>query len=145
MKIIINEDITLDEVQITINCKQTDENILKLIASLRSYDKVITGSKGQQTYLISPSTVLYIESVDKKTFIYCENDVYETPLRLYEIEEQFSSDGFFRASKSTIINLYQVNSLCPDFSGRIILTMSNKEKIVVSRQYSGNLKEKLGI
>lgn len=49
--------------------------------------------KDDQTFLLSPSSVLYIESVDKKTFIYCQKEVYETPLRLYELEEETGKRG----------------------------------------------------
>ena len=34
--------------------------------------------------------MLYIESVDKRTFLYTEESVYETPLRLYELEERLA-------------------------------------------------------
>lgn len=145
MKITINENSAKDEVEIIIKCKQADEEVLKMVASLRSFDSTITGTKEGQTFLITPETVLYIESVDKKTFIYTEKDVYETPLRLYEFEEKLYREGFFRASKSTIINLSGVKSLRPDFGGRLLLTMNNGEKMTVSRQYAGVVKTRLGL
>lgn len=145
MKITINEKPEIDEVDIIINCKAADEQVLKILSSLRTFDRTITGTKNAQTYLLSPDLILYIESVDKKTFIYCEKEVYESPLRLYELEERLLNDGFFRASKSTVINLSQVHSLIPDFGGRILLIMNNGEKSVVSRQYATNVKKKLGI
>lgn len=145
MKITINENADVDELEVIINCSQADNRVLRIIASLRSLDNKLIGMKDDQTFLLSHGSVLYIESVDKKTFIYCQKDVYETPLRLYELEDKLSGSGFFRASKSAIINLSQVRSLCPDLGGRLLVTMNNGEKMLVSRQYTASIKEKLGI
>ncbi|MEG0090428.1 MAG: LytTR family DNA-binding domain-containing protein [Oscillospiraceae bacterium] len=145
MNITINENPDIDAVEVIINCKKVNDEILKMIASLNSLECKITGTKDGQTFLVAPETILYIESVDKKTFIYTENDVFETVLRLYEFENSLPSDGFFRASKSTIINLSGVRSLRPDFGARLQITMNNGEKMTVSRQYTGAVKKRLGL
>ena len=145
MRITINENVIEDEVEIIINCKEVDDSILKIIAALKSQDNKIVGVKSGQTFFIAPKSILYIESVDKKAFIYCEKEIYESPLRLYAMEEILTPMGFFRVSKSTIMNLSQVTSLNPDFGGRLIITMNNSEKIIVSRQYACNIKSKLGL
>lgn len=145
MKITINENAGIDELEVIINCRHTDDRVLRIIASLRSLDNKLIGTKDDQTFLLNPGSVLYIESVDKKTFIYCQKEVYETPLRLYELEDKLSDLGFFRASKSAIINLSQVKSLRPDFGGRLLMSMNNGEKMLVSRQYAAVIKEKLGL
>lgn len=145
MKIQINEDGSLHDTEIIINCKQTDSEILKLIAMLRVMHCKLTGMKNQETYILEASQILYIDTVDKKTFFYTKTEVYETPLKLYELEEQLSSHGFFRAGKSVIINFNQIKALKPDLDGRIIVTMNNKEKLVVSRQYAVTIKQMLGV
>jgi len=71
--------------------------------------------------------------------------VYELPLKLYELEEILASAGFIRSAKSQVLNLYKIDSLCPDFGGRIEVTMQNGERLIVSRQYAKQLKERLGI
>lgn len=145
MKITILEDSSTQEVEITIHCKKTDSQILRMIASLRSFDRTITGTKDGQTFLLLPNDILYIESVDKKTFIYTLSDIYESPLRLYEFEERLAGEGFFRASKSSVVNLAGVRSLRPDFGGRLMLTLNSGEKMTVSRQFAGTVKQKLGL
>ena len=145
MKVTINENTSLDETEVIINCNHVDEQILKIIASLKSFDQTIIGLKDGQSFLLNPLGILYIESVDKRVFIYTEQEVYETPLRLYELEERLHGDGFFRASKSTLINLSGVRSLRPDFGSRLLLTMNNGERLTVSRQFSGAVKNRLGL
>jgi len=103
LKININEDSSLQDMELIINCKKTDEKVLKIVAMLSVLDKKITGIKNNLTYILDVSKILYIDTVDKKTFFYTKDDVYETPLKLYELEEQLESSDFFRAGKSIII------------------------------------------
>jgi DNA-binding LytR/AlgR family response regulator len=76
--------------------------------------------------------------------LYTESDIYETSLRLYELEEQLSANDFFRAGKSSIINFNKIKALKSDIDGRIIVEMENKERLVVSKQYASFIKNKLG-
>lgn len=145
MKITINENSSLTDTEIIINCKNADENILKMIASLRIYEHKLTGTKDNKTFIIDANEVLYCDTVDKKTFIYTQNEVFETGLKLYELEERLSSNDFFRASKSTVINLAKIKSLMPDFGGRLSVTLENGEKLNISRQYVPYIKQKLSL
>jgi DNA-binding LytR/AlgR family response regulator len=65
-------------------------------------------------------------------------------LRLYELEEKLNANDFFRAGKSVIINFNKIKSLKSDINGRIIVIMENDEKLIVSKQYSTFIKNKLG-
>jgi DNA-binding LytR/AlgR family response regulator len=144
LKIHINEDSSIKETEITINCNRISSEIEKMIAMLRVLDLKLTGSKDGQTYILDASKIFYIDTVDKKTFFYTDSEVYETQLKLYELEEQLAASDFFRASKSCIINFNQIHSLKPDIT-RFIVTMNNGEKLIVSRQYASSIKKKLGV
>ena len=143
MKIKVNIDPDYKETEITINCGQISADLEKVIASLRVLDLKLTGTKNNQTYILDAAAVLYIDTTDKKTFIYTETDVYESSLRLYELEENLSACDFFRAGKSSIINFNKIKSLQADIDGRLIVTMENNERLIVSRQYASFIKNKL--
>lgn len=145
MKIVINESEDNEEIEVIINCKRIDESLLKVISSIRAFDEKITGSKEGKIFILDTEKIYYFESVDKKTFIYMNKEVYETSLRLYELEERFSNSDFFRASKSTIINLAKIKEIIPIFGGRVEVILENDEKQVVSRQYVPILKKKLDL
>lgn len=53
LKIHINEDSTIKETEISINCNRMNEDIQKLIAMLRVLDMKLTGMKEGQTYILS--------------------------------------------------------------------------------------------
>ena len=143
MKIEIVEGFS--KVEVTIKCPKATEDIRKLESLLHSYEKKLSCTKYGTTYLIDIKDVLYFESVDKQSFLYTESEVYELPLKLYEIVEVLSDSGFIRSGKSQVLNTHKIASLCPDFGGRIEVTMKGGEKLIVSRQYAKSLKERLGI
>lgn len=145
MRVIINECEDNEELEVIINCKRIDDNLLKIISSIRAFDEKITGSKEGKIFILDTEKIYHFESVDKKTFIYMDKEVYETSQRLYELEEKFSNSDFFRASKSTIINLAKIKEIIPVFGGRLEVILENNESLVVSRQYVPVLKKKLDI
>ena len=145
MKIIINENESYHETEIIINCQQTDEQILRICAGLRMHDKKVTGMLNENTHILNANDILYADTVDRKTFLYTTDETYETPLKLYELEEQLTGEDFIRVTKSCVFNFNKVKSLLGDFGGRMICTLENDETIVVSRQYAAAIKQKLGL
>lgn len=112
---------------------------------LRILEKKLTVSKNDEICFLDLSKVVYIESVDRKTFIYTEDELYESDFKLYELEQQLGAYGFFRASKSCLIQLQYVKSLKADINRRIKVTLTSGEALIVSRQYAEGLKKRLGI
>lgn len=145
MKITIQDLPEGEEEEIIIRCRGMDEQLLKLVYALRAGREKLTVSRQERLFRILPSAVYYFEAVDNRVFAYLEKEVYETKLKLYELEERLAGTDFFRASKSTVINLAKVESLSPAFNGRFEAAMKNGEKLIVSRQYVPVLKEKLGL
>ena len=142
------ENINVEKTKVTIEYKEKDEQVSKLIdfvEHLEEMENCFTASAGGKVYSISTNDILYIESVDRKTFGYTVNEVYELGFKLYEIEERYKLMDNMRISKSCIVNLKKIHSLKPDFGGKILATMENNEKLYISRQYASVLKEKLGL
>ena len=131
--------------EIIIKCRKMSDTIEKIVALASTSDQKLTGSIDRQIFILDQQEVFYFESVDDKVFICTKEKVYDSPLRLYEIEKQFAGTSFFRANKSTIVNLSLVRSLNPILNGKIEIELENGEKQIVSRQYAPELKQKLGI
>ena len=77
--------------------------------------------------------------------MYSEGGVYESSLQLYELEQQLCDYGFFRAGKSSLVQLKYIKSLKMDINRRIKVTLENGEQLMVSRQYADELKKRLGV
>ena len=145
MKITIDERLGATGIEVTIVCGKTDRQVLDIVARLRMFDRKVTGSMDGSTHVVNAEDILYVESVDKRTFFYTAEGVYETPLRLYEMEERLEGCDFLRVAKGCVVNFRRIAALRPDLNGRIIATMDNGEQVVISRQYAPNVKRKLGL
>lgn len=145
MKIEIFVDEKATDLKISVTCRQLTPDVEKILATLRMMNHQLTAKKDAEIYLLDTAQVIYIESVDRKCFIYTADEIYESDFRLYELEQQLEEYGFFRVSKSFLIHLQNIQSLKADINRKIRITMSNGEQIIASRQYADKLKKRLGV
>ncbi|WP_270525158.1 LytTR family DNA-binding domain-containing protein [Longibaculum muris] len=138
MRIKDNEDLLI--LQIEFETYEEKEKVLTLINTMNTK---IMGYKRDKKYFIQIESIYYIELVDKKTFIYTKEECYESPLWLYQIEEQLDQQ-FIRVNKSTILNMKYIKSLKADIGSRIIVYLDNQDQILVSRTYAKEFKKRLG-
>lgn len=144
MKILIEESPDNEDTELIIKCKSLNDEVKRIIELIKLSDEKIIGFLNGDSYVVDPIKILYFESVDKKTFMYTEDTVYEVSLRLYELEKKMSKYDFFRSSKSTIINISRIKKLSHKFNGKLEATLDNDEKLLISRQYVSVIKEILG-
>lgn len=145
MKLIIEDNANVEETEITVRCKGIDDDLSKLIETIRLFANTIPGKKDGVNFVVGLSDILYFETNENRMFFYTEKDFYETPLKLYEIEERFNKTSFTRVSKSFIVNLSKVSNIRSETNGRLIAELVNGEKIVISRQYVQQIKKKIGL
>ena len=128
---------------IEIGCHKTDENINEIVSFVKSRQGAVEGIKDDRQYQLPVVDIFYIESVDDHTFIYLEQDCYESRKKLYEFEEILASRRFARISKAVIINLMKIVSISPALNGRFLCKLTNGEEVIISRKYVPEIKEKL--
>ena len=145
MKIEINVDDKIEETSISISCKGLTPELQKMITMMRILDKKFAVTRDGETFLLDVAEIIYIEAIDRKTFVYTKDGVYESGLRLYELEQQLEEFGFCRVSKSCLVQLRAVRSLKSDINRRIRVTLDNGEVIIASRQYADEIKRRLGV
>jgi two-component system response regulator LytT len=145
MKINIKQDNNIAETEVTIVCKQINSELETVISSLSLIDNTVAGKCGAETFFLSLSDVLYFETIDNKTFFYSKDKIYETSMKIYQLEDKLTKTLFVRISKSTILNIKKVKSIKPEENSRLMATLLNGEKVLVSRQYMQNIKNKLGV
>lgn len=124
-------------------------NAVEKTAQIQSAMELLSGEKASipvshngQSLFCNTGNIFYIESVDKRTFIYTKDGCYETKHRLYELEEILDV-YFMRCSKSMIVNLKKIKSVKSELGGRMNATMLNDETIVISRSYVKEMKRRL--
>ncbi|MBR3464746.1 MAG: LytTR family transcriptional regulator DNA-binding domain-containing protein [Clostridiales bacterium] len=145
MKINLDIDGRYDDTEVIIRAPHLNNDIERIVAMMRMIDMQIAVRKDNETYLIETDKILYIEAVDRKTFVYTASESYESELKLYELEQDLVARDFLRISKQSIVNLRKIKSLKADVNRKIRITLQNGEQIVVSRMYSDELRRKLGL
>ena len=117
---------------------------------LSAMDLLENGSGGikvirdRSIFFCKLTQIYYIESVDKRTYIYTKGDCYESRDRLYELEEKLGM-YFVRISKSMIVNLRKIQNVCAEPGGRMVAVLLNGERVIISRSYVKEIKRRLGI
>jgi len=139
----LQKDIT--DTIITIKCRERNIFIERLIAALQIIDNQIMVKENQTIFALNLKEILYAESVDKKCFIYTANKIYESFHKLYELQQQLEPYLFVRINKSCIVNLNNISSIKTYIDRRLLITLSNNEQLIVSRQYAGGIKTLLGV
>jgi len=146
MKVTVQESETCTEIEVCILCRRHDGKVKEIVDFLqRDSHRVNVQNEKKQTFFLPYGQILYIEAVDKKVFIYGENDIYECSYKLYQLEEMLPESHFFRISKSVILNVLAIQCLEPEDGRRLKVTLENEERLIVSRQYVNDIKLKLGI
>ncbi|MDD3415574.1 MAG: LytTR family DNA-binding domain-containing protein [Lachnospiraceae bacterium] len=143
MIIKVEQDLTKKEIEVLIKHNDRNHEVERIVALIQLAEKQIQCNLQEKEVLVNVSDIYYIESVDKKTFVYCEKEVYRTELRLYQLLEILSKSSFIQVSKSCILNLNMLESFRPLLNSRLEALLKNGERIYVTRKYLSMVKQEL--
>lgn len=143
MRLIMHEQQDLEKPEVTISYREINDSVKRVADFVRQVDQTICCRKDNEEYFVPVRDIYYVESVDKKTFIYCEKDVFRSSCKLYELEEMLSGAGFVRVSKSTILNIEKLTGVKTIVNSRLEAMLSNGERVCVTRKYLKDIKEVL--
>lgn len=139
----LKQDETKGEVEVGITYPNMDEDVKHLIAVVRSCEsKIKCREKGEEKF-IPVSDIYYVESVDKRCFLYGKERVYATDLRLYQLKEQLETFGFVQIRKSCLLNIRILESIRSLPSSRMEVTLINGEHLLVNRKYLSDIRHAL--
>lgn len=143
MKIKTKQDLSCNEIEITIKYSQKNKQVNRIIDFLQSFDMQIKCDFENIERMVNILDIYYIESVDKKTFVYLEKAVYHTDFRLYQLKDKLREYSFVQVSKSCILNINALESIKPLFNSRMEATLKNGEKVYINRNYLNDVKKAL--
>lgn len=145
MKLDVQENPELEDIEVTILCPRIDSRVCRIIKVIEQGETQIVGLSEGYLRKVPISDVLYIESVDGNTFAYTKDSVVELKLLLAEVEESLASTEFVRASRSLLVNLMHVQGMRPYLNARLELALSNGESVIASRQFAPAIKKRIGL
>lgn len=137
------EQIEKGDDELILRYQKLNQEVEYLMNFMSSPEKKLVGFKEGTQIVIDMKQILYIESVERKTFVYLEDDIVRVEYTLTQLERVLNSIRFFRCSKSMIINIEKVKLLDSLASNRIDATMCNGEHIMISRTYASEFRRRL--
>lgn len=143
MKLTIHQGLGISETEIIINCAYVDERLRYLIELIRQHSFSLTAYQEGKEFQLPLEQIHYIDSVDGKTFLYLEKEVYFCRDTLAALEEKLVHTSFIRISKNCIINANFLQSVRPLYNHRLEAFLKNGETLIVTRNYIETLKNKL--
>lgn len=144
MKVEIRRVNAYEDESAVINAVEVTQEIQSAVEILENNCHMIPviGQDGNE--FCRTDSIYYIESVDKRTYVYTKDSCFETKYRLYELDEILSRN-FFRSAKAMIVNIKKIRAVKAELNGRMTAELLNGEKVVIARSYVKELKERLGI
>lgn len=143
MKLIINQNKEIPEAEIIINCPQIDQRTRNLIDHIRQYSCTLKGSIDDRSMDIPLDTVMYIESVDRKTFFYDRHQVFRSGDSLAALEQRLENALFARISKNCIVNLAYIAATGRTENHKLSIQLKSGERLTVGRAYVKELLTRL--
>lgn len=145
MKITIDIDDKYSDIAVEVKAPRLTQDIEKIISLMRMINMQIAVKQEDEIILLDTDKILYIEAVERNTFVYTKDAFYESDLKLYQVEQELLEQNFIRISKQCILNLRKIKSLKADINRKIRVTLVNDEQIIVSRMYAEELRKRLGV
>lgn len=143
MNLLLQQKKELKELEVEIRYPKMTEQISQIVDFIRQYDFVIEGFQGDKFCQITLDQIYYIETADRRTFIYLEREVYESRNTILAIETMLKESTMVRIGKSTLLNISMLKTVKPYPNHRILVELLNGEHLIVSRKYISELKERI--
>ena len=142
MDIILVEDKDSNlEVQIKYPVMNTQ--VQQLIQKIKSIDIKIIGNDSGKDTALNICDVFYIESIERKTFIYTKDQVFRSSKKLYQLLDELKEFGFVQINKACILNIDVLDSVKTIFNSKLKATLVNGEKVIITRTYISKIKKLL--
>lgn len=95
--------------------------------------------------MIQPAEILYLVADAGQVEIHMGQKVYTSKTTLKSLKEKLAGQNFIQVHRSYVINQVALKEIQPWFNQTFRLTMSNGDKVPVSRSYLNHFKTSLGI
>jgi two-component system, LytTR family, response regulator len=116
---------------------EEDRNVNRLLGDELPPMEQIVARKANRVFLLDPTEALFFYMDGGIVRVRVENDTYWVNYQLGELEQALASRGFFRARRSSLVNLKRVKEIRSDPRSSFVLVMrdaKNTEVEVSERQ-----------
>ena len=139
LKLQLLEKKDLVEPEIDIRYSSMTQPLNRIVRYIRQQEYLFE----KKLYQIPLNEVLYFETVDKKTFMYTQQKIFECKKTLSAIEQDLIRSNVVRISKTALLNISCLVCVKPYPNHRLLAELNNEENLIVSRKYIPILRDKI--
>ena len=139
----IEQNTAQKDIEISISYPVKNKTVEQIVSLIKSIDKQIECYSGDSIKRVNASDIYYIESVDKRTIVFCEKENYQSRKRLYQVYEELADNGFVQISKYCILNINKLEKITPLLNSHMEAVLSNRKCLYVTRKYLAGIKQML--
>lgn len=143
MKIKVEENNNLSEIEVLITCPKVDDEVNRIVKTLETMTFTVIGKVNGEKYVVNVEDIFYFEAVDNHVFAYCEKEIYEVSYKIQELMDLLSRTYFIQVSRTIVLNIKKIKKVTSLVNGRILAVLNNNEKMIITRVYAQKFKQKL--
>ena len=128
------------DIEIAISYPVKNKTVERIVSLIKSLDRQIECYSDDSIKRVNASDIYYIESIDKRTVVFCEKENYQSRKRLYQVFEELADNGFVQISKYCILNINKLEKITPLLNSHMEAVLSNGKCLYVTRKYLTELK-----
>lgn len=114
--------------------------VQQLAEKIKALDLKLAVDDDEKSSYLSVKDIYYIESLERKTFIYTKDKVFRTNKKLYQFVEEYKDLSFVQINKSCLLNIDVLVHVRTLFNSRLEATLDNGEKLIITRTYIPKVK-----
>ena len=126
------------ELEVVIRGDLNDPQVSQIIAALNSVKAIsrLFLYQEDRTYLCPVADILYFESANNHLIAHTKQGEMEARYKLYELSEMLRGSGFVQIIRGVLVNVSEVLSVEPEFSGNYTATLKTGNRpLIISRKY----------
>jgi len=128
------------DIEVYITYPQKTSFVDRLLMLVKSVEPQIICKSSDEEIIINASEIFYIEFIDRKTIINCENNNFYSNEPLYQIYKKLKNIGFYQINKYCILNLNKLKKIKQLPNSHLEAVLKNGKQLYVTRKYLNDLK-----
>lgn len=96
-------------------------------------------------FLLDPHEIYLVSVEERLVSVFTKDETFTMTGTLNGIEHKLPAELFFKTHRSYILNLTKIREIQPWFNNTLLVTLTNDEKVPVSRSYVKKFKAQLGL
>jgi len=139
----LKENTAQKDIEISISYPAKNKTVDRIVSLLKSIDRQIECYSTESIKRVNICDIYYIESIDRRTIVFCEKENYQIKKRLYQVYEELADNGFVQISKYCVLNVNKLVEIKQLLNSHLEAILSNGTHLYVTRKYLNGIKQML--